>query len=308
MLRAARPDDDRSHLRVTEHPGDRERCRLDVARNGCRLERLQRTEGLLGHQLLVGPRPQRHPRAGRIALAAPVFARQPAAAERAERGEAEALPLTHRQHAARLLLEQAELVLHPTEACEPEPVARLQRFLQLLRVEIARADRAHLPGLNELVERPQRLLDRRLRVGLVRQVQVEPLDSQPLQAAFQLPQDPLARETAIGGVSGHRPVDLRAEQNRLAALAAPLADPGLAAPTAVGGRGVEERDPCGPGSVHQGERLHLGLALPKELRRRADPAEVPAAEPDPGKLEAGSAQLPIVHAVSVLPSLLEVRR
>ena len=143
----------------------------------------------------------------------------------------------------------------------------------------------------------------------MRQVQVEPLDSQPLQAAFHLPQDPLARETAVVRVSGHRPVHLRAEQqNRLAALTAPLADPALATPTAVGGGGVEERDPGGPGSVHQRKCLVLGLPPAEELRRRADPAEVPAAEPDSRELEAGSTQLPIVHAVSVLPSLLERSR
>ena len=47
---------------------------------------------------------------------------------------------------------------------------------------------------------------------------------------------------------------------------------------------------------------------PRPKSSGAEPiaAEVPAAEPDPRELEAGSAQLPIVHAVSVLPSLLEV--
>jgi hypothetical protein len=142
----------------------------------------------------------------------------------------------------------------------------------------------------------------------VGEVEVEPLDSEPLEAALDLPQDPLAREATVVGIAGHRPVDLRAEQHRLAVLGPPLPDPALAASAAVGGRGVEERDPSSPGGVHERERLLLALALAEELRRRADPAEVAAAEPDAGDHEAGPAQLPVIHRVSVLSLPLERRR
>ena len=81
----------RRDLRVAEHPGNRERRRLDAEVGGRGREGLQTVERLLVHQVRVGVGAQRHPRARRARLAAPVLPRQPAAGERAERREAEPL-------------------------------------------------------------------------------------------------------------------------------------------------------------------------------------------------------------------------
>ena len=154
------------------------------------------------------------------------------------------------------------------------------------------------PGLcraHELVERTKRFLDRRLRIRLVRQIQVEPVRPEPLEAAFDLPKDPLAREAPVVGIAGHRPVDLAAQKNRRSALLLPFADPALAAASAVGGRRVEEGDPRGQGRVHESESLLLRLSAPEELRSRSDPAEVPAAEPESRELEIGPPKPSCVH-------------
>src|SRR4029453_7138366 len=51
---------------------------------------------------------------------------------------------------------------------------------------------------------------------------------------------------------------------------------------------------------HQRERLLAALALAEELRRRPDPAEVPAAEHDPRHLETCTSERPALHRQSLL--------
>ena len=131
LLRPPRADDHRRDLRVAEHPRDRERRRLDAEVGGRGGEGLQTVERLLVHQVCVGVGAQRHPGARRVRLAAPVLPRQPSAGERAERREAEPLALADREDLALgLAAQQAVLVLHPAEAREAEPRARLERLLE----------------------------------------------------------------------------------------------------------------------------------------------------------------------------------
>src|SRR6185437_829026 len=126
LRRVARPDDERRHPRVAQQPRDRECRGLDFSPRRRGLERLERVEGLVAREHFVRSWTQRHPRAGRIALAAPVLAGQPTAGKGAERREPEPLALADRENAVRLLLEQAELVLHPPEAGEAQALARLE--------------------------------------------------------------------------------------------------------------------------------------------------------------------------------------
>ena len=79
----------------------------------------------------------------------------------------------------------------------------------------------------------------------------------------------------------HRVVGLRRQPRTVAGRADPLADRRLAAAAAVRVRRVEPADAVVPGRVHDREGLVLRLALAEELGRRADPAEVAAAEDDP---------------------------
>src|SRR5205814_9091149 len=67
----------------------------------------------------------------------------------------------------------------------------------------------------------------------------------------------------------------------------PLPDPRLAASAAVGIRRVEPVETEAPGSVHERERVLFRLALSEERGRRADAAEVTAAEHHRRDLNAG---------------------
>src|SRR5207302_742643 len=100
-------------------------------------------------------------------------------------------------------------------------------------VDVARPDRPHLALADQLLEGLETALDRRVRVRLVCQVHVDPLDAEPGEAAVELPADPFRREAAVF-TRVHRVVDLRGELDRLADLRAfraePVADVGLAPP------------------------------------------------------------------------------
>src|SRR5207302_8954404 len=95
----------------------------------------------------------------------------------------------------------------------------------------------------------------------------------------QLPPDALRREPRILAAV-HGAEDLRREDELVAdaARAAPIADPGLAAPAAVRVRGVERADACRPRGVHDRERVLAGVALAEQVGGRADAADVAASE------------------------------
>ena len=128
------------------------------------------------------------------------------------------------------------------------------------------------------------------------QVHLHPLDAEPPQAALQLPPDALRREPRILAAV-HRAEDLRREDELVAdaARAAPVADPGLAAPAAVRVRGVERADACRPRGVHDRERVLAGVALAEQVGCRADAAEVAASEDHARDVDPGRAELPRLH-------------
>src|SRR6266540_2912587 len=143
-------------------------------------------------QVQIGIGPERHPRAGGMRLAAAVFPGQPAARERTERLVAEPVLGAQRQY-VRLVpsLEQRVRVLD-----ELRPSV-LERLFDLGRGEVAEPVGADGALVDELVERAERLCERRLRVELVRQIEVDPVDAEPLEARRELAQDPVAREAAV---------------------------------------------------------------------------------------------------------------
>src|SRR5438105_9588713 len=299
VLRPPRADDDGGDERIREQPGERQSRGVDAAGAGLLRKPAQAAVGGGVHEVAVLRRSLRHPRARRRRLAFAVLAGQPATGKRAERGEAEPVLLAERKDLGLgAPLEQRVRVLHPFEAAEAAAGAGHERLGQPRAVDVARPDGPHLALADQLLEGLETALDRRVRVRLVRQVHVDPLDAEPGEAAVELPADPVRREAAVFA-RVHRVVDLRGELDPLADLRAfraePVADVGLAPPAAVGVRGVEGRDPELPSSVHEREGLVARLAVAEELRRRADPAEVPAAEDDPRDLEAAPAERTPIH-------------
>ena len=163
-----------------------------------RFERFERVEDAIGGVALVRLGPQRHPRPGGRRFAAPVLARQPAARERAERRVAEPVLAADREDVVAIaLLEQREAVLHPLVAREPLELGQLDRLRELLAAEVRGADRADLARPDDVAERLQRLLLRRVGVEVVREVEADPLDPEALQARVDLPVDPRATEAVI---------------------------------------------------------------------------------------------------------------
>ena len=94
-------------------------------------------------------------------------------------------------------LEEREGVLHPFVADETLELGDLDRLRELLGREVGCADGANLPRPDERVERGQGLLLRRVGVELVREVEVDLVDAEPLQARLELTLDPRAREAMV---------------------------------------------------------------------------------------------------------------
>ena len=111
--------------------------------------------------------------------------------------------------------------------------------------------------------------------------EIDALDAEASEAALDLPLHARRRQ-AVVGAGIHRGERLRREDDAVRLPGAqPVADGALAAAAAVRVGGVEGRDPRVPRRVHERERLLGPLALPEELRRGPDAAEVAAAEDDP---------------------------
>ena len=300
LRRRARADDHGRHARVLQQPGEREAGHADASLDRRRLERLERVERLVDNEVGVGLGPHRHARPGWGCRTAAVLPGQPASRERRERREAEAeLGERGEQLALGLPFEQAVGVLHPAEAGAAVPVAQPERVDELPGGHVARADVVDRPCAHEVVERAERLVERRVRVGLVREEQVEMARAEALQAPLDLALQVPAREAVVVRAVADGVERLARQQHLVAhrrALAGqPAADRRLAAPTAVGVCRVEDVDAEVERGVHDPRRLVVVLALAEERGRRSDASEVATAEDDARDLDAGRAERDVVH-------------
>src|SRR5205807_4183311 len=75
--------------------------------------------------------------------------------------------------------------------------------VDLLRGEVRGADPAHLALVDEVVERAERFLDRRERVGLVHLVHVDHVGAQPAQRALDGPTDVVRVAASLLGTLAH---------------------------------------------------------------------------------------------------------
>ena len=162
---------------------------------------------------------------------------------------------------------------------------RRTRLLDEGGIEVRRADGPHLALLDELVQRAERLLERRHTIGVVVLVEVDPVGLQPAQRVLDRAADVLAaprrRLAVLGAVA-----ELRRQDDLVAAAGQRAPDDLLAAATAaVDLRRVEEGHARVERSVDHGPRGGL-----------VDPAaEVVAAEADDRHLETRAAELPCAH-------------
>src|SRR5439155_16520352 len=189
-------------------------------------------------------------------------------------------------------------------------LADSQDCLELLRVEVAGAVRLDQLELDQAVEGRNGLSDWTTRIELVRQIKIDGIDGEAVEAGLDLSGYARAREPVILAF-GHRVERLGCELRPDAAARRPVADHRLAPSAAVRVGGVEGRDAELPRRIHDAERLFLALALSEKLGRGADSAEVAAAENDPRDLDIGPAELTAFHRESLraaLPQVLAQRR
>ena len=158
-------------------------------------------------------------------------------------------------------------------------------LLDLCGVEIRVADIAHLPCAHELVQRTERLLERRDVVGGVVLVEIDDVGAQPLQRSIDRLVDVRARAACFGSVTHVLP-ELRCEHDPVTPALEHLSEQRLAAALiAVDIGGVEERDAGVESCVDD-------RARPFEID---DPPEVVAAQADHRDIRPFRSQPPRPH-------------
>src|ERR1039458_10171433 len=211
LLHRARPDDRRGHRRVADHERDREVDERDTGLLGELGQRVGRVELALisrEREVIAGGQTLRAGRGGRRLTLAPA-ARQPAAGERAPWDHTHAVALggsqqialhaPHKQRVWRLLAAGA-----PEAAIASGPLG-----LDDLRGRERRgAQVADLALMDEVRQRPERLLDVGVDLGAVHLVEVDPVRFQAGERALDLLDDPTPRVAAPVEIIAHRPVEL----------------------------------------------------------------------------------------------------
>ena len=217
-----------------------------------------------------------------------VLAREHALGERRPHHLADAEPLGDREHVLLdLPLQHRVLRLVRGERVEVELGLDAPRLLNPLRRPLGDADVEHLALRDKVVERAQRLLERRVRVRAVALVEIDVVRAEPLQGSVALLHDVLPREPAVVGAVAHREVDLRGEEvvvarDSLERAAGDLL--GGSAPIHV--RRVEEVDAELEGPVDAGDRPFV---------LDGAPVGEPRAEGDLRDLDAEVAELAVAH-------------
>ena len=225
---------------------------------------------------------------------------EPAARERAPRDGADALVAAQREHLPLLLaVEQVVVVLHRDEAAPAVDVLQVQRLRELPRPHRGRPDVAGLARLHDVVQRLERLLDRRAVVPAVNLVEVHVVHAEAPQRGVDPGHDRLARETAAVRALAHRHEDLGGDDDLVAVGHLPQRAAGdlLARAVGVGVRGVEEVDPGVEGLAEEGFRRVL-VEGPRVGAAVGD-AVAHAPQADPRHVDTGHAELRELHAASL---------
>src|SRR5262245_23772261 len=286
-----RPRDHARDRGSRREPGEGELEEAPAVRLRERDQALDPLEVRLGEEAPAEAR-TRQPRPLGWWLSAPVLAGEEPARERKVRQEREAVRL-HRGEAVALdpPHEEVVLVLAGDDGREPRAPRRPHRVDHLPRGEVRDPDVADAPGAHEVVEGPERLLDRSQRIGPVELVEVDPVGAEAAEAVLDRGHDPAPRRAPLLAVV-HRHAKFGGEDDVLPAGAEGVAEDLLrAAAVSVDVRGVEERDP-------EIERLRDHGARAGAV----DPApEVVAAEAYRRDAEARAAEVPELHAAICTP-------
>src|SRR5439155_3258100 len=184
----------------------------------------ERPERLDGLELALAPVAIAVARAGRgvceararhrAGLAA-MLAREQAARDRVVRDHAQTFLGAQREELAlELAEEQVVAGLHAVEARQTEVLAAPERAGDLIREVVRAADVARLARAHDVVERPQALVHRRRRIGMVELVEVDVAEA--AQRTLDRVEDVLAREPPVRGAGAHRAEAFRGDDEIVA--------------------------------------------------------------------------------------------
>ena len=113
--------------------------------------------------------------------------------------------------------------------------------------------------MNQVIQRPERLIERRFKIGKMHLIQIEIVGLQTAQASMGRLEDMLARPATIIGTSAHREKELARQHNLFASPFEPVANIFFGAAHAlqstanwIGISGIKEGDPVVERFVHNG--------------------------------------------------------
>ena len=157
-----------------------------------------------------------------------------------------------------------------------------------MRREGRAADVADLAGADEVGEGAERLVDVRVRLGPVHLVEVDPVGAEAAEARVDLLHDPAARVALLVRAVAHAAVELRGQDDAVAAAARErLADYLLRLAARVDVRGVDEVDPRVERPVDDADRLVVVRVAPGAEHHRAEAERADA--------DAGAAERAVLH-------------
>ena len=183
-----------------------------------------------------------------------------------------------------------------TNFVQPCSLGGVLRLAELPRVHRRRPDVADLAGLDHVVQRLHRLLDRRPGIEAVDLVEVDVVHTEPAQARIDLGHDRLARQADGVAATAHRPVHLGRQDDLVTVgeISERSADDLLARADGVDVRRVEEVD-AGVEGILDETSTGVLVERPRVVAGHRI-AEAHASDADAGDLEAGTAELGVLHA------------
>src|SRR5208283_811093 len=290
LLGAGRAGNYAGNLRLRPEPchGQLEHRVLAAARE--LLEPFEHREIFVGERLLRHPLHQRKPGALWRLGAAPVFSGQKSTSLWKVRQDTYSeLAACGDEFAFDAAVEQVVLVLRGDVRGKSAAARYPERIDGLPRGEVTASDIAHLAGADEIVQRLERFLLRRLRVRRVNLIQIDIVSAQPFKARLGRRDDVAARRAAQVRTVAHRHAKFGRDDDLATAISERLAEQLFgAAPIAVYVGGVEQRDAVVERLMHHGARL----------LRVASHAKVVASQSDRRNLESRVAKLAIFHDCS----------
>lgn len=230
---------------------------------------------------------------GALGVGVPGRARQVAGGKRAVRRDADAVLAADRNHLALVLtVEQVVVALHAAEAGPAVLVRDDLHVVEPVRVHGAGAQRADLAGFHQAVERLHGLLDRRVVIEAVDDVEVQVVGAKTLERTLDLALDCRARKATLVEV------DLAGQHDVLAPDAQVLerlADELLAGAVCVYVGGIEEVD--APLDRLLYDRLRCGLVDHPLVEVGKHLAKAHAADADAADPDARLAEVRVLHGL-----------